>query len=290
MKKTNNNPKIVVVTPIHNGLQHTLPYLKSVKSTGYANLEVIIVDDGSDDGSAEAIKKYFPETIVLPGDGNLWWTGATNLGVKEALKRDADYVFTINNDVTLHKDIFKSLIACSNDNLKTLIGCKIYYMNDKKRVWYFGGQLDSSIGDIRMSNGEDEDFPDREETGALTGMGVLVPIGAFDAIGLYDFKNFPHYLADSDFSLRAKAAGYKLMVDPDSKVYSDVGSSWLRKALKRPTPSFFWALFFKDRSPHSIKIRYRFNKRYWPKQKYRMLFRYYWLLATKIIRPNAIID
>lgn len=286
----NKQPKITIVTPIHNGLAHTLPYLESVKTADYDNLDVIIIDDGSTDGSEAAILKDFPDTIILKGDGNLWWTGSTNLGVQEALKRGTDYVFTINNDVTLHKDLFKNLIKVTQDEPKSLVGCKIYYMNDHDRVWYFGGRLDDSVADVKIQNGHDKDFTKRQEVGALTGMGVLIPAEVFDTVGLYDFENFPHYLADSDFSLRAAKADYKLIVDPDCKIYSDVGSSWLRKALKRPTPTFFWTLFFKDRSPHSIKIHYRFNKRYWPKQKYRMLLRYYWLLAKKMTRPNAVVN
>lgn len=285
-KNSQKSPRITVVTPIHDGLAHTLPYLESIYATGYDNLEVIIVDDGSTDNSAEIIPKDYPDTVILKGDGSLWWTGATNLGVQEALKRGTDYIFTVNNDVTLNKDIFKNLISCAESDPKSLIGCKIYYMDDHDKVWYFGGHLDDTIADVNMVHGRDGDFTERQETGVLTGMGVLIPASVFDEIGLYDFKKFPHYLADSDFSLRAKAAGYKLFVDPDAKIYSDVGSSWLRKQLKHPTPKLFWDLFFHIRSPHALKIRWRFYRRYWPKQELHMMMRFYWLLAKKIIRRN----
>ncbi len=282
MKKL-DEPKIVVVTPIFNGIAHTLAYLESLSKMDYKNYEVIIVDDGSTDGSAEKIKKNYPDTIILKGDGNLWWSGATNQGVKKAIGLGADFVFTINNDVELDTSIFKALISCYKDQKKPcLVGCKIYYLTDHNKVWYFGGELDTKIADVKMNNGVDSDFMTAQEVGVLTGMGVLVPVAAYKAIGLYDEKNFPQYLADSDFSLRAKNAGYSLFVTPDAKVYSDVASSWLRKALAKPSPRAVWELFFHIRSPHALKIRYRFYKKYWPKQRYRTMARFYKLLFLKL--------
>lgn len=282
-----SNPKISIVTPVHNNIEHTLTFLRSVSKIKYGNLETIIIDDGSTDGTSEKLQKEYPNVIVLKGDGNLWWSGSTNLGAQEAIKNKADYIFTINNDVELDSNIFASLVKTAQAKPKSVIGCIIYYMNDHNRVWYFGGELNSKIADIEMHKGTAKDFTKLTETGVLTGMGVFIPVQVFKEIGDYDAKNFPQYFADSDFSLRAKAAGYTLLVDPTAKVYSDVGSSWIRAKLKKPTPGFIYQLFFKDRSPHSIKIRYKFYKRYWPKQTIRMMFKFYWILASKIVRPEA---
>lgn len=282
-----SSPKISIVTPVHNNIEHTLTFLKSVSKIKYSNFETIIIDDGSTDGTSEKLQELHPEVIVLKGDGNLWWSGSTNLGVEYALKHKSDYIFTINNDVELDSNIFTALTKTAEQHPKSVIGCIIYYMNDHNRVWYFGGDLNDSIADIEMYKGEAKDFTDLTETGVLTGMGVFIPSGVFEEVGVYDAKNFPQYFADSDFSLRAKAAGYTLYVDPTAKVYSDVGSSWIRAKLKHPTPGFIYQLFFKDRSPHSVKIRYKFYKRYWPKRTIRTMIRFYWVLASKIVRPEA---
>lgn len=280
-----SSPKISIVTPVHNNIDHTLAFLKSVSKIKYDNLETIIIDDGSTDGTAETLDQKYPNVILLKGDGNLWWSGSTNLGVQEAIKNKADYVFTINNDVELDPNIFNALVKTAKDKPKSVIGCIIFYMTDHDRVWYFGGDLSDKIADIEMYKGRAADFPKLTETGVLTGMGVFIPVDVFREIGDYDAKNFPQYFADSDFSLRAKAAGYMLLVDPAAKVYSDVGSSWIRAKLKNPTPGFIYQLFFKDRSPHSIKIRYKFYRRYWPRHTIRMMLKFYWVLATKIVRP-----
>ncbi len=283
-----NRPKVALVTPIHNGIEYTLPYLESVYKLDYPNLEMIIIDDGSSDGSRQKIETSYPKTIVIGGDGNLWWSGATNLGVKRAKQDGADYIFTVNNDVMLEPKLISQLVATAEAHPKSLVGCKIYFIDDRTRVWYFGCQLDDKLADIYINTGRDEDFTKLYESGALTGMGVLIPAEAFDQIGLYDAQNFPQYHADSDFSLRAKQAGYNLLVDPSAKLYSDVGSSWVQRQLKHPSPKFVWQMFFHMRSPYSFAIRYRFYKRHWGKKYLWMWLKFYLLMAAKIVgyRPS----
>src|SRR5687768_17351615 len=94
---------IYIVIPVHNRLDATRECLESVKSQPYKYFKVVLIDDGSTDGSSEYVKEKYPEVTVLKGDGDLWWTGATNLGVQYALQhcRENDYVLTLNNDTFL---------------------------------------------------------------------------------------------------------------------------------------------------------------------------------------------
>src|SRR6266567_5032327 len=97
-------PKISIITPIHNGVEYTIEYLESLSKVEYSNYEIIIIDDGSTDGSSEIIARDFPQVRLLKGDGNLWWSGGTNMGIRDALARGTDLILTMNNDVKIAPD------------------------------------------------------------------------------------------------------------------------------------------------------------------------------------------
>src|SRR6476660_7924680 len=92
--------KVVVVTPVHNRRDETLMCLRSLSrcKLDNINLHVIIVDDGSTDGTSDFVNKEFPEVEILKGDGNLWYTAGTNRGMERALFYEPDHILAVNND------------------------------------------------------------------------------------------------------------------------------------------------------------------------------------------------
>ena len=97
MRSVDKLTRIEIVTPVHNRRDITLQCLKSLARIDRTGLEVhvIIVDDGSTDGTSEAIAEQFPETEIVHGDGSLWFTAGTNRGIEAAMKHDPEYVLTI---------------------------------------------------------------------------------------------------------------------------------------------------------------------------------------------------
>jgi GT2 family glycosyltransferase len=269
-----NTPKVAIVTPIYNGIEHTLKYLASINEQTYQNIDVYIIDDGSTDDSTALIKRNFPTVKILHGDGNLWWSGATNLGAKQALQDGADFILTMNNDVELDPACVAESVNCIHDQPRSLVGSKVYYASDRSKVWFFGARFDPHNADILPIGGRDEDFPDVIETDMLTGMGILIPAQVFQDIGLFDNVNFPQYYGDSDFSLRAKEKGYKLLVTPRSKVFADVGSSWISRQ-KSINLKFFITALFSIRSQFNIKIRVKFYQRHGKKGWQISLLKFY---------------
>jgi GT2 family glycosyltransferase len=256
-------PKVCIVTPIHDDWPATARYLASIDELTYPDVEVIIVDDGSTDGSAQRIGERFPDAIVVPGDGSLWWTGATNRGAEEALRRGARFIFTCNHDVILDREVISSSVACSLEAGDALVGATVFYQGDTDRVWFSGARFDRTTGDILH---ESETWPESDGPRAspmLTGMGLLVPAGAFQDVGGFDRDSFPHYLADCDFSLRAAARGYRLLVSPTSKIYNDVSSAWSVREFARGRLRFLFAMLFSMRSAYWITARVRFYRRHW---------------------------
>lgn len=116
--------KVYIVTRVHNRCDYMGPFLKFMHLQIWPNLTVIIVDDGSTDGTSKMIEGQFPEVILLHGDGNLWWTAATNTGIREALKTasDEDYVLVINDDLEVNPDYLTNLASFANKNPRSLVG------------------------------------------------------------------------------------------------------------------------------------------------------------------------
>lgn len=268
-------PRVAVVTTAHNGVAKTIRFLETAERLDGARVITVLVDDGSTDGTATAIAARFPQVTVLPGDGRLWWSGATNLGVAWARAQGADFVFTINSDTTLHPDVLSQLVTTALANPRSVVGAKVLVADDPDDVWFFGARFDLETSDVRHIRGRAAEFESVEEAEALTGMGMLVPMDAFDEVGVFDAAKLPQYFADMDFSLRARAAGFRLLVDPGAVVYCDTGSSWIAQAQEMPMARFLFRLLLSKRSPENVLHRVRFYRRHWPTSVARPLAHHY---------------
>lgn len=289
-------PKVGIVTPIHNAKQATDRYLASVEQLSYPDLITIVVDDGSTDGSAEMIAQRYPDVVVIPADGSLWWAAASNLGAREALRRGARFIFTCNNDVILDPDVITSSVECALAAGDALVGAVVLYEEARDRVWFAGARLDPKTADVEHDT---EPLSGPMDTRVLTGMGMLIPADVFVELDGFDQSAFPHYLADCDFSLRAYGGGHRLLVTPSSKIYNDVSSAWSEREFKEGRLRFIPSMLFSMRSAYWISGRVRFYRRHWGPgwagalvRLYRGWFRRYaWPLVRRrigrLIRRNA---
>lgn len=210
---------IFIVTPVYNRKKFTKNYLEALRNQTVKNFKVIIVDDGSTDGTSEMIEKEFPEVILLKEKGNLWWAEATNIGVKYALEKGADYLMTLNDDTLPEADYIEKMIFWSQKKPKALLGAlAIDYFTNK--YIYGGGIHNWKTGKTKQLL---DTLPDPEKNSLhqvnfFPGRGLLIPVEVFNAIGLYDSKNFPQTIADYDFTYRAVNFGYKIYCNYDAKI------------------------------------------------------------------------
>ncbi len=241
-------PTVAVVVPVFNKIRLTRRFLESFRNVRYSNYRIVIVDDRSSDGTREILGKEFPEATVLPGSGNLWWAGGTNVGVRFALRNGFDYVLTINNDSVVRPDFLDHLVGTAERRSRTIVGSRIHYMDDPEQIWTIGGRMDWRNGNIfqmRATPHSDGAAPSpaREvPTDILTGCGTLVPARCYRRIGVYDAVNFPQYHADSELVLRARKHGYDACVNLDAVVWNDTTSSTNVRRL--------YDLLFHKRSPY----------------------------------------
>lgn len=269
--------KIYIVIAVFNRLKYTKDCLESLQKQSYPNFQVIVVDDGSTDGTYQYLKENHPETIILQGDGNLWWTGATNLGVKKALELSSsadDYILTLNNDLVVDDDYLAQLVHVSIQEKPCIVGSVSVNINNESKVVFAGLKWNkitakySKPKEFTTSYNELQSHNLFIQSDLLPGRGTLIPISLFKEIGLFDEKNFPHYAADDDFSLRGKNVGLKLLVATNAVVKSHVEESGLKqangKAKSKRTIAGLRESFSSRRSVTNLSIRYRWAKKHTP--------------------------
>jgi GT2 family glycosyltransferase len=240
------SPRVAVVVPVHGRLPKTLRFIESFRRVEYDSYELVIVDDASPDDTAAVLARDHPGVTVLPGDGKLWWTGGTNLGVRYAFDHGFGYVLTINNDTCHRPDFLRHLVETAERHGRCIVGSRIHYLDPPGRVWGVGGASDWRRGDIVGVRDRDADEaellarPNPVEVELLTGCGTLVPTACYREVGLYDGRMFPHYHADSELTLRAARRGWRILVDLRAVVFVDESNPTWRKSLFWLGSPMYW--------------------------------------------------
>jgi hypothetical protein len=222
-------PKISVIILNWNRLNDTLECLGSVKQIDYPNYEILVVDNGSTDGSAEAVARSYPEIGLIKNESNLGYASGNNRGIEKALESGCDYVFLLNNDTTVDKDCLKELIKIAASEPRIgMAGPKIYLYHDPARVWYAGGEIRFREA-ISVSKGLfKRDHPSYSQPGEvsfITGCAMLVKRSAIEKVGLFD-PEYVSYLEDTDWCWRMAQQGFRLVYVPGAKVYHKVSQSF----------------------------------------------------------------
>jgi len=223
----------------YNGLKDTLECLDSIKrlKTDKSDLEVIVVDNNSSDGSHESLKKI-PDIKLIQNEENLGYTGGNNVGIKLALMDQANYLIIINNDTILDPLFLENILSATKEG--DIISPKIYfekgYEFHKERyaksqlgkvIWYAGGQIDWQnilgihLGVDEIDNGQ---FSKSKEIDFATGACMLVKREVFEKMGFFDDKYFL-YLEDMDFSVRAQRSGFRILFQPKAVIWHKNASS-----------------------------------------------------------------
>ena len=269
-------PPVSVVMVFHNGIEQTLRCIKSVSELNYPTFDILVVDDGSTDGSSETISKCYPEVEILRGDGNLWCNGSFNLAIQECLKKGSNLFLLLNNDNVIAHDALGYLVETHQLLNAPIVGSLIGYLHKPDTVSYAGKLIDWNKGqNILIHNGMCIKDVKHEiiEVDFLGFQGVLVSRDVFESIGLFDARTFKHYSGDTDFYLKAKKAGFKVLVDTRSVVWDDInikGSAGLS-----PNLIGFVRNLKSIKSISHLSTRYCFYKRHAPMFWVRPFGRYY---------------
>lgn len=231
-----------IVIPVYNRIQYTRECLESLERQTVRPDKVIIVDDGSNDGTEEVLREWYPYVDVLRGDGNLFWTAAINMGIRHALLIGSDHVMTLNNDTIASETFVEKMMEGSRREPNALIGALDVDSSSKKP--YYGGEILNwtwSTSKYLLDHLRKDEQKGLHETSLFPARGLLIPKVVFDTIGLFDQERLPHYMADYDFTLTAARNGFKIFCNYDAVLYTYPEEGGDHKIRKQKT----WANYIK---------------------------------------------
>ncbi len=208
-------PTIFIIILNYNGKDTLLSCLASIYQSTYPSFEVVVVDNGSRDGSLELAKTQFSRAHFIKNSTNTGFASGNNLGIRFALEKFTDYILVLNNDAYLKKDTLSKLVTLAQSHPVPAIINPLILDRDEKTIWFAGGVIEW----LKMKNVHLTELTSNNpyQTEYCTGCAMFVSKEIFKKIGLFDERYFLYY-EDSDFSVRAKKAGFDLLICPTATV------------------------------------------------------------------------
>lgn len=206
---------VAVVVLSWNGAAHLSACLAALQQQRPPPPQILVVDNGSIDGSVELLRREFPAIELIANNRNLGFAGGMNVGLRR-LRGEAEIVVLLNQDTVVAPDWLATLVATFADEQIAAAGCKIYYP-DGQTLQHAGGFLDPARATSHLVGyGE----PDRGVYNTLrdveyaTGAALALRMRALDVVGLLDAGFDPAYYEDVELCWRLRRVGYRVVYQP----------------------------------------------------------------------------
>ena len=214
--------EVTVVIPNYNGIGYLKDCLDTLREQTYRDYEVLLIDNGSGDGSLAFAEEHYPWVKVLPLDRNYGFCGAVNAGIRAA---QTPYVFLLNNDTKLHPDCIEELMIMMHSH-PNCFSCSalMIKMSEPDRL-DDAGDYYCALG-WAYALGKDRPcakYLKPRKVFAACGGASMYRRQVFERIGMFDEAHFA-YLEDIDVGYRAQIYGYENWYCPDAIVWH-VGSA-----------------------------------------------------------------
>lgn len=207
--------KASVIIPAWNGREYLPSCLDALLAQGYPDLEVIVVDNASTDGSADLVAEQYPHVHLIRNRRNLGFAGGCNTGLRVA---QGDVLILLNQDTCVHPGWLQALVEALKNPRTGVAGCKILYP-DGKTIQHAGGWIEWPLGLTHHYGQGEEDAGQWDEPRSVeyvTGAALACRRNVLDQVGLLDEGFWPAYFEDVDFCVHVREAGYEVRYIPDA--------------------------------------------------------------------------
>ena len=228
------HPLTWIVVLNWNGADDTLACLSSLAGLMLPSCSVLVVDNGSTDGSPKRIKDAFPDIELLLLPLNCGYAAGNNAGFRRVMELHAEFVIFLNNDTVVNAGFYLPLVETLQRNPAAGISVpKIFYFDCPDTLWYAGGIVRLSTGLISHIGIRKKDAPQFDRPGSTayaTGCCFAMRTRDFLAVGGFD-ETFRMYAEDVDLSLRVSSMGLSVEYVPSSRIWHKVSASLPGNAL-----------------------------------------------------------
>ena len=251
--------EVFIIIPSHNRKNSLLRCLKNLQQNGDIKYNIIVIDDGSTDGTKQAIRKIYPKLNIVDGNGDLWWTGCIETGMRLAYQNEGTYFIWLNDDAfpeekaidRLLKITFLTKGIVASTCISDFDGKILNFGRRKKRfgLEHLKMELHSGIHSVDV----------------VSGNLVCVHGRVIDCIGYPDSKSLPMGPGDIDYSLRASKAGIAVLQDSESKEVCEENYLGAERSIlysDEPIMTYLKKIFHLNSSMH-WKTKFIFFIRHW---------------------------
>jgi GT2 family glycosyltransferase len=259
--------KLAIIIPAFSGLDQLRRCLQSLNRSHYRDFDTLLVDHGVNNEISQLARAEFPRVTCLRGSAGLWWSGASNLGIRHALEAGSQWLMLLNHDCYIEPDTIGILLKHAEDNENSIIAPAQHMLRQQRDII---GMTSCFLLGFPTITPPAAWYRFRYPAGLVPtaliggGRGVIVSATNFQQVGMLDDEHLPHYYADHDFYFRCRKAGLQLFICRDTRVNIDDTMTSSADAEDDLTLSGF-AADLKDRGSHRniTDLRVLFS-RYYP--------------------------
>lgn len=218
-------PSVYTIILNYNNYFDTIETIDSVLSLEYDVNSVLLVENSSDKTIIRKIRTQFPDLAIIENKKNLGYAGGNNIGIQKAIASGADYIFLLNNDVSLEKDVLKKCVSA----MEKSPGCGacqpiIVTFEDKERIWSAGTQLYFGYPRLFLKGTKLQKNGIKISPFGLVGCAILFRRAALQQTGLFDESLFLLH-EETDWCIRAKQMNFSLLIISNAKVYHKISTT-----------------------------------------------------------------
>jgi GT2 family glycosyltransferase len=218
-------PRVCTIILNFNNYTDTIETITSVLSLEYDANSILLVENSSDESIIRKIRTQFPDLAMIENKKNLGYAGGNNVGFQKAMESGADYIFLLNNDVKVEKDVLKKCISA----MEKSPGCAacqpvIVTFENEERIWSAGTQLYWGYPRLFLKGAKLQKDLIKPSPFGLVGCAILFRRSALEKTGLFDDSLFLLH-EETDWCIRAKQMNFTLLIISNAIVYHKISTT-----------------------------------------------------------------